>query len=171
MAKIAIIVGHAGSGTYCEALGEAYRRGAVAAGHDVSLFVTSRMTFDPELHEALMQSGDGDNLIVADVLIGLERLMDVAKAAGAASPALDSRFGARFFFTFVAGLFKRIAIEADFDPEAETPMAIGVPKPDAPSRKAPNANAINRACMRRSSVRCPSEFLMISNFPVSSVIR
>jgi hypothetical protein len=54
--------------------------------------------------------------------------MDVAKAAGAASPALDSRFGARFFFTFVAGLFKRIAIEADFDPEAETPMALGVLK-------------------------------------------
>jgi TetR/AcrR family transcriptional repressor of uid operon len=64
--------------------------------------------------------------IDTDVLIGLERLMDVAKAAGAASPTLDSRFGARFFFTFVAGLFKRIAIEADFDPEAETPMAIGV---------------------------------------------
>jgi TetR/AcrR family transcriptional repressor of uid operon len=60
--------------------------------------------------------------IDADVLIGLERLMDVAKAAGAASPALDSRFGARFFFTFVAGLFKRIAIEA------ETPMALGVLK-------------------------------------------
>jgi TetR/AcrR family transcriptional regulator, repressor for uid operon len=66
--------------------------------------------------------------IDADVLIGLERLMDVAKAAGAASPALDSRFGARFFVTFVAGLFKRIAIEADFDPEAETPMALGVLK-------------------------------------------
>ena len=66
--------------------------------------------------------------IDADVLIGLERLMDVAKAAGAASPALDSRFGAQFFFTFVAGLFKRIAIEADFDPEAETPMALGVLK-------------------------------------------
>jgi TetR/AcrR family transcriptional regulator, repressor for uid operon len=66
--------------------------------------------------------------IDADVLIGLERLMDVAKAAGAASPALDSRFGARFFFTFVAGLFKRIAIEADFDAEAETPMALGVLK-------------------------------------------
>ena len=66
--------------------------------------------------------------IDADVLIGLERLMDVAKAAGAASPALDSRFGARFFFTFVAGLFKRIAIEADFDPDAETPMALGVLK-------------------------------------------
>jgi hypothetical protein len=45
-----------------------------------------------------------------------------------ASPGLDSRFGARFFVTFVAGLFKRRAIEGDFDPEAETPMAIGVLK-------------------------------------------
>ena len=66
--------------------------------------------------------------IDADVLVDLERLMDVAKAVGVASPMLDSRFGARFFLTFVAGLFKRIAIEADFDPEAETPMAIGVLK-------------------------------------------
>jgi TetR/AcrR family transcriptional regulator, repressor for uid operon len=66
--------------------------------------------------------------IDADVLAGIEKLMDAAKAAGVASPRLDSRFGARFFFTFVAGLFKRMAIEADFDPEAETPVAIGVLK-------------------------------------------
>ena len=66
--------------------------------------------------------------IDADVLAGVEKLMDAAKAAGVASPRLDSRFGARFFFTFVAGLFKRIAVEPDFDPEAETPVAIGVLK-------------------------------------------
>ena len=66
--------------------------------------------------------------IDVDVLAGIEKLMDAAKAAGVASPRLDSRFGARFFFTFVAGLFKRMAIEADFDPEAETPVAIGVLK-------------------------------------------
>ena len=64
----------------------------------------------------------------ADVMSGLERLMDAAKAAGAASPALDSRFGARFFFTFVAGLFKRIAIERDFDRASETAIAVGVLK-------------------------------------------
>ncbi len=64
--------------------------------------------------------------IDADVLAGVEKLMDAAKAAGVASPRLDSRFGARFFFTFVAGLFKRIAVEADFDQEAEAPVAIGV---------------------------------------------
>ena len=66
--------------------------------------------------------------IDADVLGGLERLIEAAKAAGAASPRLDPRFGAQFFLTFVAGLFKRIAIEHDFDPEAETPMAVGVLK-------------------------------------------
>ena len=66
--------------------------------------------------------------IDADVLAGLERLMDAAKAGGAASQKLDSRFGARFFLTFVAGIFKQIAIEADFDPNVETPMAVGVLK-------------------------------------------
>jgi|SRR5271166_4859885 len=66
--------------------------------------------------------------IDADVLAGVEKLMDAAKAAGVASPRLDSRFGARFFFTFVAGLFKRIAVEPDFDPEAEAAVAIGVLK-------------------------------------------
>lgn len=64
--------------------------------------------------------------IDADVLAGLVRLMDAAKAGGAASQKLDSRFGARFFLTFVAGIFKRIAIEPDFDPNVETPMAVGV---------------------------------------------
>jgi putative NADPH-quinone reductase len=51
MSRIAIIVGHARKDTFCEALGEAYRRGAEAGGHQAALFVTSRMTFDPILHE------------------------------------------------------------------------------------------------------------------------
>ena len=66
--------------------------------------------------------------IDAEVRARVEQLIEAAKAGGAASPDLDSRFGARFFVTFVAGLFKRIAIEGDFDPEAETPMAIGALK-------------------------------------------
>ena len=66
--------------------------------------------------------------IDADVLAGLERLMDAAKAGGSASPRLDLRLGARFFFTFVAGLFKRMAIEPDFDPSMELAMAVGVLK-------------------------------------------
>ena len=66
--------------------------------------------------------------IDTEVLARLEKLIDAAKASGAASPELNSHFGARFFLTFVAGLFKRIALEADFDPEAEAPMALGVLK-------------------------------------------
>lgn len=66
--------------------------------------------------------------IDAEVRERLVKLIDAAKAVGAASPRLDSHFGARFFVTFVAGLFKRIALEDDFNPEAETPMAIGVLK-------------------------------------------
>jgi AcrR family transcriptional regulator len=66
--------------------------------------------------------------IDAEVLSRVEKLIDAAKVAGAASPSLDSRFGARFFVTFVAGMFKRIAIEDDFNREAETAMAIGVLK-------------------------------------------
>lgn len=52
MTRIVIIVGHARSGTYCGALAEAYMRGAESAGHDVSLFNTASMTFDPVLRGA-----------------------------------------------------------------------------------------------------------------------
>ena len=63
------------------------------------------------------------------MLSGLERLTDAAKAVdAAASPRLSSRFAARFFITYVAGLFKRIAVEPDFDPDAETDMAVRVLK-------------------------------------------
>jgi putative NADPH-quinone reductase len=51
VAKIAIIVGHARRDSFCEALGVAYQRGATAAGHTAELFVLSRMSFDPILHE------------------------------------------------------------------------------------------------------------------------
>jgi TetR/AcrR family transcriptional regulator, repressor for uid operon len=61
-----------------------------------------------------------------DVLAGIERLMDVAKASGAAAPTLDTPFAARVIFTLVAGLFKRLALEPAFDPQAEAAMAIGV---------------------------------------------
>jgi len=51
MSRICIIVGHAQRGTFCEALAEAYMHGACTAGHQARLFVLSRMTFDPILHE------------------------------------------------------------------------------------------------------------------------
>jgi TetR/AcrR family transcriptional regulator, repressor for uid operon len=64
--------------------------------------------------------------IDADVLGKIEGLMEAAKAVGAAVPTLDSRFAARLLFTFVAGLFRRIATEPDFDRTAETAMAYGL---------------------------------------------
>ena len=52
---MAIIVGHARKDTYCEALGEAYRRGTETGGHKATLFVTPRMKFDPILHEGFVK--------------------------------------------------------------------------------------------------------------------
>jgi len=49
--------------------------------------------------------------------------------------------------------------------------ATGAPNPAAPSMNAPNENAMNIACRRRSSVRLPTESLMISNLPVSTARR
>jgi putative NADPH-quinone reductase len=51
MKKIMVVVGHPQNNTFCEALGEAYRDAATAAGHDVQLFLLSGMAFDPILHE------------------------------------------------------------------------------------------------------------------------
>ncbi len=51
MANIMIVVGHPQHGSYCEALGEAYLRGAQAGGHEAQLFVLGRMNFDPILRE------------------------------------------------------------------------------------------------------------------------
>src|SRR5258708_15992738 len=52
--------------------------------------------------------------IDAEVLARLENLLDAAKASGAASPDLNSHFGARFFLTFVPGLFHLIPIQPPF---------------------------------------------------------
>ena len=48
-------------------------------------------------------------------------------------------------------------------------IATGAPKPAAPSKNAPNENAIKSACKRRSSVIDNTELLMISNWPVFTV--
>jgi len=49
MAKIAIVIGNSQSKSYCEALGQAYLRGAQSGGHEAKLFVLADMTFDPIL--------------------------------------------------------------------------------------------------------------------------
>jgi len=51
MAKIAIVVGNSLTGSYSEALGNAYLRGAESGGHEAKLFVLAGMHFDPILRE------------------------------------------------------------------------------------------------------------------------
>ncbi|MGY4463507.1 hypothetical protein ACVWYI_007467 [Bradyrhizobium sp. LB13.1] len=50
-------------------------------------------------------------------------------------------------------------------------IATGVPKPEAPSKKAPNENAISSNCSRRSSVTPPTARLSNSKRPVVTVTR
>ena len=51
MSKIMIVVGHPVHRTFCEAIGHAYEKGALAAGHEAELFLLSEMDFDPVLRD------------------------------------------------------------------------------------------------------------------------
>ncbi len=64
--------------------------------------------------------------IDADVRSGLVTLVEAAKAKGEAAASLNAEFAARVVFTLVSGLFKRRALEPDFDCEVEAAMASGV---------------------------------------------
>ena len=77
MSKIAIIVGHSRRGTYCEALGKAYMRGAKAGGHEAELFVIADMTFDPILHEgyAKLQPLEPDLQRAWDAIRGADHIV------------------------------------------------------------------------------------------------
>lgn len=77
MSRIAIIVGHARKGSYCEALGRAYWRGARAAGHDATLFVMAAMTFDPVLHEGFerVQRLEADLQSAHDAILAADHLV------------------------------------------------------------------------------------------------
>jgi putative NADPH-quinone reductase len=94
VAKIAIIVGHARKGTYCEALGEAYQRGARAGGHETTLFVTSRLRFDPILHEgfAKVQPLEPDLQAAHDALIASDHLVLIFPLWLGTLPALFKAF-------------------------------------------------------------------------------
>jgi NAD(P)H dehydrogenase (quinone) len=51
MSKIVIVVGNPQTGSYCEALGKAYQRGAESGGHEAELFALAHMKFDAILRE------------------------------------------------------------------------------------------------------------------------
>ncbi len=77
ISRIAIIVGHARKDTFCEALGDAYRRGADAGGHQATLFVTSKMSFDPILHEGFtkIQPLEPDLQAAHDAIMAADHLV------------------------------------------------------------------------------------------------
>jgi len=77
MARIFLVVGHSRTGSYCEALARSYERGAQAAGHETTLFVTSRMAFDPILRVGFseIQQLEPDLQAAHDALIAADHLV------------------------------------------------------------------------------------------------
>ena len=70
MAKIAIVVGHPAHDSYCEALGQAYLRGAESGGHQAQLFVLGRMHFDAILREGYRR----EQALESDLMVAREAL-------------------------------------------------------------------------------------------------
>jgi len=61
-----------------------------------------------------------------DVLDGIVELVEIAKSRGVAPPTLDAGFAASVLFCLISGLFRRKALEPNFNVEAESAMALGV---------------------------------------------
>jgi len=61
----------------------------------------------------------------ADVLAGLTKVLHAVGTSGAGD-TFNPAFAAKVIFTLVSGLFKRLALEPDFDREAAAAMALGV---------------------------------------------
>lgn len=85
-----------------------------------------------------------------EVLAGMNQLFESAKASGVISPATDVDMAARLMVTVADGLFKRRALEPDFDGERELAMAMNIfravfsgliPTTVAPTRSPDSAEA------------------------------
>jgi TetR/AcrR family transcriptional regulator, repressor for uid operon len=76
------------------------------------LEVAAEAARNPRIAE-MMRAND------AEVKAGLAHLVDTAKANGEAVAELDSRFAANVMFTYVGGLFRRRALDENFDVERE----------------------------------------------------
>lgn len=61
-----------------------------------------------------------------EVITGMRMLFESAKAAGMISPATDVDMAARLMVTIADGLFKRRALEPDFDGERELAIAMNI---------------------------------------------
>jgi len=99
MARIIVIVGHSRQATLCEALGEAYRRGAASGGHVVDLFVTSRMTFDPILRGAYEEAQplERDLAEAHDALLAADHIVLIFPLWLGTLPAILKGFLERIF--------------------------------------------------------------------------
>jgi TetR/AcrR family transcriptional repressor of uid operon len=73
----------------------------------------------------------------ADILTQLERMIEIAKQRGEASPSVNSSSVARYIFTYVSGLLQRVACNPDFDAEAEGERAFGLFKALCEGKLAP----------------------------------
>jgi NAD(P)H dehydrogenase (quinone) len=109
MARIAIIVGHARTEIFCEALGEAYARGARAGGHDVEIFVTSKMKFDPVLHEGFerVQPLERDLQAAHDALRAADHLVVIFPLWMGSMPSILMGFFERVFQPDLAADIKK----------------------------------------------------------------
>ena len=61
-----------------------------------------------------------------EILKQIEAMIDIAKARGEAAASADSARLARFIFTYVGGLLKRLALEPDFDAVSEAEQAFAL---------------------------------------------
>lgn len=106
--KIAIVVGHARQGSYCEALGEAYCRGAQAGGHEVSLFNTATMTFDPVLHHGYEkpQELEPDLKKAHDAILAADHLVMIFPLWLGTLPAIFKGFLERVLIAEIMGPMK-----------------------------------------------------------------
>ncbi|ACO31699.1 MULTISPECIES: NAD(P)H-dependent oxidoreductase [Acidobacterium] len=99
MARIVILVGHARKETYGEALAESYACGARLAGHEVQLFVLSKLAFDPILHEGFSrpQPLEPDLEKVHGALVAADHLVIVFPLWMGNMPAILNGFIERIF--------------------------------------------------------------------------
>lgn len=112
----------AGSGDIFGMLTASLRRHLVEAPverHRLLLTIWAEMARDPGLWD---QCGGVEDSLRRH----LRSIVEQARASGAAAPDVDPLFVARVIATVVSGLFKRRAIEPDFDGEAELALALGV---------------------------------------------
>lgn len=98
MSRIAVIVGHSRQGTLCEALGEAYAKGAREAGHSVDLVVLSQLSFDPVLREGYerIQPLEPDLKVARDAIYAADHIVIVFPLWLGDMPAILKGFLERF---------------------------------------------------------------------------